>query len=241
MQGQNIPGLDSPRQALRDIGLLTRNRDGIEDIRKEDEYNVPRFLNRVLALEVEQQNALFDYFADLFDQTLRYAKANGTFDEGVTDIKALAILIAESPRDVYTEEITGAQTTHYTLEIDLPSKAVSFETAEEARQRKGGGFLRRKKNGRFVLAVESGRHTDPAPGNSYRKFAIWKPEAPHANYIHDAELNEKYKAVTTDRARNWWTQKHATVPAIETVESHIIGGAIIPFWQKLKTQNETTL
>jgi C-terminal domain on Strawberry notch homologue len=65
---------------------LQPNCDGIECIRKEYEYNVQRFLNRVLALEVEQQNALFDYFADLFDQTVRYAKANGTFDEGVTDI-----------------------------------------------------------------------------------------------------------------------------------------------------------
>ena len=241
MKGEQVPGLDNPRQTLRDIGLLVANRDGIECIRKEDEYNVPRFLNRVLALEVEQQNALFDYFADLFDQTVRYAKANGTFDEGVTDIKALAIRIADSPRIVYTDEITGAQTTHYTLEIDLPSKAVSFEDADEVRQRKGGAFMRHKKNGHFVLAIESGRHTDPATGKSYRTFALWKPEAPHANYIHDDELNEKYKAVAPERARDWWTEKHATVPAIETVETHIIGGAIIPLWQRFKTQEDTRL
>src|SRR5258705_4319458 len=76
MKGENVSGLDNPRQTLRDIGLLVRDRDGLQRIRKEDEYNVPRFLNRVLALEVDQQNALFDYFADLFDQTGRYAKAN---------------------------------------------------------------------------------------------------------------------------------------------------------------------
>src|SRR5207249_537350 len=113
--------------------------------------------------------------------------------------------------------------------------------AEEARQRRGGAFMRHKKNGHFVLAMESGRHTDPATGNSYRTFALWKPEAPHANYIHDDELNEKYKAVAPERARDWWTQKHATVPAIETVETHIIGGAIIPLWQRFKTQEDTRL
>ena len=137
MKGEDVPGLDNPRQTLRDIGLLVRNRDGAEDIRKEDEYNVPRFLNRVLALDVQQQNSLFDHFADLFDQTLRYAKANGTFDEGVTDIKGLAVRLAKPPRPIHTDQITGAQTTHYTLEIDLPSKAVSFEEAERTRQRKG--------------------------------------------------------------------------------------------------------
>jgi len=44
------------------------------------------------------------------------------------------------------------------------------------------------------LPVESGRHTDPTTGISYRTFAVWKPEAAHAAYIHDDELNEKYKA-----------------------------------------------
>jgi hypothetical protein len=107
VEGGNVPGLANPRQTLRDIGLLVRNRDGVEEVRKDDLYNVPRFLNRILALDVEQQNALFDHFADLFAQTLRYAKANGTFDEGVTDIKALAIRIAKAPRVVHIDEITA--------------------------------------------------------------------------------------------------------------------------------------
>jgi hypothetical protein len=59
------------------------------------------------------------------------------------------------------------------------------------------------------LAVESGRHTDPAMGNSYRTFVVWKPEAAHVTYIHDDELNERYKAVTPEWARTWWTQKYA--------------------------------
>jgi hypothetical protein len=142
---------------------------------------------------------------------------------------------------VHTDEITNAQTTHYTLEVDVPSKAVSFEEAEAARQRKSGAFLRHRKNGHFVLAVESGRHTDPATGNSYRTFAVWKPEAAHAAYIHDTELSEKYKAVAPERARNWWTEKHASIPPIETLETHIISGAIIPLWQRLKTNEDARL
>ena len=195
----------------------------------------------MLALEVEQQNALFDYFADLFDQTVRYAKANGTFDEGVTDIKALAVRVARPPSVVHTDEITKAQTTHYTLEVDVPSKAVSFEDAETARQHKGGAFLRHRKNGHFILAIESGRHTDPASGNSYRTFAVWKPEGARATYINDNDLNEKYKAVAPERARTWWTEKHSSIPPIETLETHIISGAIIPLWQRLKTNEDARL
>jgi len=241
VESGNVPGLANPRQTLRDIGLLVRNRDGVEEVRKEDLYNVPRFLNRVLALDVDQQNALFDYFVDLFDQTVRYAKANGTFDEGVTDIKALAIRIAKPPRVVHTDEITGAQTTHYTLEIDVPSKAVTFDEADRVRKRRTGAFFRHRKNGHFILALESGRHTNPETGNSYRTFAVWKPEAARASYIHDAELTEKYKPVAPGKARDWWVQKHASVPPIETLETHIIGGAIIPLWQRFKTHEDARL
>jgi hypothetical protein len=241
VESRNVPGLANPRQTLRDIGLLVRNRDGVEEVRKDDLYNVPRFLNRVLALNVEQQNALFDHFADLFDQTVRYAKANGTFDEGVTDIKALAIRTAKPPRVVHTDEITQAQTTHYTLEIDVPSAAVSFDEAERVRKRRNGAFLRHQKNGTFILAVESGLHTNAETGHSHRTFAVWKPEAARSSYIHSDELTEKYTAVTPAKARDWWINKYASVPPIETHEIHIVGGAIIPLWQRFKTHEEARL
>jgi hypothetical protein len=241
VESGNVPGLANPRQTLRDIGLLVRNRDGVEEVRKDDLYNVPRFLNRILALDVEHQNALFDYFSDLFDQTVRYAKANGTFDEGVTDIKALAIRIAKPPRVVHVDEATQAQTTHYTLEIDVPSGAVSFDEAEQLRMRKHGAFFRHRNNGHFILAVESGLHTNAESGTSYRTFAVWKPEAARSNYIHNDELTEKYMAVTPAKARDWWIDKYASLPPIETQEIHIIGGAIIPLWQRFKTHEEARL
>jgi predicted RNA methylase len=241
VDGGNVPGLANPCQTLRDIGLLVRNRDGCEEVRKDDLYNVPRFLNRVLALDVEQQNALFDYFADLFEQTVRYAKANGTFDEGVTDIKALAIRIARPPRVVHTDEITQAQTIHYTLEIDVPSKSLSFDEAERVRKTRNGAFFRHRKSGHFILAVESGLHTNAETGNSYRTFAVWKPEAARSSYIHNDELKEKYIPIIPAKARDWWIDKHARVPAIETHEIHIIGGAIVPLWQRFKTHAEARL
>jgi hypothetical protein len=241
VESGNVPGLANPRQTLRDIGLLVRNRDGVEEVRKDDLYNVPRFLNRVLALNVEDQNALFDHFADLFEQTVRYAKANGTFDEGVTDIKALAIRIAKPPRVVHTDEITQAQTTHYTLEIDVPSAAVSFDEAERVRKRRNGAFFRHSKNGNFILALESGLHTNAETGNSYRTFGVWKPETARSSYIHNDELIEKYTAVTPMKARDWWIDKYTSVPPIETHEIHIIGGAIIPLWQRFKTHEEARL
>src|SRR5258708_16566610 len=130
-------------------------KEGGAEVRKEDEFNVPRFLNRILALPVNEQNALFDYFAELFDQTVRYAKASGTFDEGVTDIRALAIRVAKPPVVVHVDRVTGAETVLYTVEVDRPSDTVPFDRAERLRVNNHGTFLQHQKKGYYVLVLPS--------------------------------------------------------------------------------------
>ena len=71
---------------------------------------MPRFLNRVLALDVDRQNFLFDQYAKLFDEIVSFAKANGTFDEGVTDIKALSVRLS-SNRVVHRDQSEKRQLT----------------------------------------------------------------------------------------------------------------------------------
>jgi protein strawberry notch len=239
LAGKAVPGINNPRQTLRDMGLLVLQ-DGVETIRKDDEYNVPRFLNRVLALDVDRQNFLFDHYTKLFDEIVSFAKANGTFDEGVTDIKALSVRLS-SNRVVHRDQSTGAETTHYTLEIDQPTKKVSFGEAEEARTGKGGAFFEHLRKHSFILSLESGRHTDPETGNSYRNFAVWKPEGARLSYIREAALTEKYRPVAPENACDWWTAKYATIPEIQTSKLHVIGGAITPLWQSLKTTDATHL
>jgi hypothetical protein len=91
-----------------------------------------------------------------------------------------------TPRVVHTDQITRAETTHYTLEVDQPSKKVSFDEADKFRMRTGGAFLQHRPKGNFIMATESGRHTDPATGKSYRTFAVSKPDAPRAGYLNEA-------------------------------------------------------
>jgi hypothetical protein len=240
LEGESVPGLKDAKQTLRDIGLIVI-RDGVEVVRKEDQHNVPRFLNRILALEVEEQNALFDYFAELFDQTVRYAKATGTFDEGVTDIRAQAIRVAKAPVAVHVDQVTGAETVLYTLEVDRPTDKVSFERAERLRITERGAFLQHKKKGEFILVLESGRHTDPTNGSTFSTYSVWKPEGARVSYIRDQELNEKYCPIRSDQAEAWWQRQYAAAPDIETKEVHIIAGAILPLWQKLKTRGDAKL
>lgn len=57
-----------------------------------------RFLNRLLGLPVHRQNLLFNYFAAMLAATIRQAKAEGRFSEGMSDLPASQISFASAPQ-----------------------------------------------------------------------------------------------------------------------------------------------
>lgn len=48
-----------------------------------DYTNIPRFLNRILGVEVELQNRLFAYFMKTLSVVVQQAKSSGRWDEGI--------------------------------------------------------------------------------------------------------------------------------------------------------------
>ena len=235
-ESAEIPNLEQPRQALEDMGLL--NKDG--EINDRDRYHIPRFLNRLLSLDCDRQNALFAYYSDLFDQCVAHAKASGTFDEGVQDIEALSIKLAGQPEVVYVDETTRAETLHYTLAVEVRSPRVSPDKALSIlADSNAGGFYRQSK-GNIVLVTQSGNHTDHESGNTYQTYTVTKPEEARAYYITDAEL-AKYKKVQKPSALAWWDLCYKTLPDTSISEVHLIAGAVLPLWQKLKTTQDAQL
>ena len=48
-----------------------------------DSFNISKFLNRLLGLQVALQNALFQYFTNTLEAVIQRAKRNGRYDEGI--------------------------------------------------------------------------------------------------------------------------------------------------------------
>lgn len=48
-----------------------------------DYNNIGKFLNRILGMEVHQQNALFQYFSETLAAVIQEAKRNGRYDMGI--------------------------------------------------------------------------------------------------------------------------------------------------------------
>uniref|UniRef100_A0A668ACX6 Protein strawberry notch homolog 1 n=1 Tax=Myripristis murdjan TaxID=586833 RepID=A0A668ACX6_9TELE len=68
------------------VGLINvEDRSGALSLDK-DYNNIGKFLNRILGMEVQQQNALFQYFSDTLGAVIQEAKRNGRYDMGILDL-----------------------------------------------------------------------------------------------------------------------------------------------------------
>src|SRR5260370_5041921 len=91
-----------------------------------------------------------------------------------------------------------------------------------------------------MVATKSGNHTDHQAGQSHQSYAVTKPEEARAYYITDAELR-KYKKVPAKSALPWWKLYCENVTETTIKELHLIAGAVLPLWQRLKTTQDAQL
>ena len=237
MRGTEVPSLDDPKQALRDMGLV-RTLDGIEQVPDSEKTNIPRFLNRLLSLEVDRQNALFDHFYETFLETLEYLKQKGKLDDGMEDLKAASVEIAETPQILHVDVLTGAKTVYYKLDLQVESCPARFNDLAASDQYQ---FFQHRRDGSFVAVRRTLSHTDPETGERYQMFSISKPAGRNISYVRENELNQKYRIVPKSRAETWWRREEAKIPPFEQRTVHLLSGALLPIWKYLKTLSHDAL
>ena len=237
MRGQEIEGIEDPKQALRDMGLV-RNTDDGEAVPDSEKTNIPRFLNRLLSLETDRQNALFDYFYGTFLETLEYLKQNGKLDDGMEDLKAVSVVIAEPPQVLHSDALTGAKTVYYKLDLKVAAKPARYVDLVQSDVHQ---FFQDRRDGSFVAVRRTLSHTEPETGERYQMFSISKPAGRNMSYIRENELNQKYRVVPKSRAETWWLNEESKIPPFEQKTVHLLSGALLPIWKYLKTLSHDAL
>ncbi|MBX3295866.1 MAG: strawberry notch family protein [Acidobacteria bacterium] len=237
MRGVEIEGIEDPKQALRDMGLV-RNTDDGEVVPDSEKTNIPRFLNRLLSLEVDRQNALFDHFYATFLETLEYLKQNGKLDDGMEDLKALSVEIAEPPQVLHSDALTSAKTVYYKLNLKVATKPARYSELSETGVHQ---FFQDRRDGSFVAVRRTLSHTDPETGERYQMFSISKPDGRNISYIRESELNQKFRIVPKTKAEKWWLAEERKIPSFEEKTVHLLSGALLPIWKYLKTLSKDAL
>lgn len=239
-----IPGIASGFDALEKMGLITYDKQtGIPSIKDSDKENIERFLNRILILEVDEQNAVFDAFFQTFENLIQMAKDNGTFDEGAADLKGESITIKREPKTVYIDPATGAETKHYVIDLETKTNPLSYKTATEYlnNQPEKRGFYQNTKSKFVYFKMSEVSRTDPATGQVQVKVVLHNPQNSKM-YIDRNELTSKFTRLTPEEAKPIWEAKYNSVPPTVHEDVNIIAGAILPLYNQIQpTRGNQTL
>ena len=61
-------------------------------------HQLMTFMRRLLGLEPEVQECIFDFYQAILEATIAQARREGRYDEGIVDVSGTSITLAEEPQ-----------------------------------------------------------------------------------------------------------------------------------------------
>ena len=216
-------------------GLELTDQDGIL---REDLPPIQRWLNRILAMKIAVQNAIFDEFLTLVETRVSAAKEAGTFDIGVETVAVEACEVL-SDTVIRTDPVTGA--TSHLLELSLTQrrKVLSLERVLKlASYEEQPLFLRNDKSGKVALAVPAPSHMDEE-GQMIRRYELVRPL--RSEYLRADRLDESaWEPVTKSRFSALWDEEYAADESQLVTETvYLATGLLLPIWGALPKEDLT--
>ena len=195
--------------------------------------NITQFLNRILGLEVELQNSVFDAFSGIHDQILEYAEKSGELDVGLENYKADKVTLDER-QDVYTDESSGATTEYIQLTARHKQEIRSFEYMGDKdifdNDLVGYYYNERSKNVRSFYKAQDVTTESGRVEKSYRSYG----QTGGFNRISEAELKKSFwKPISESEAKKLWDKAVESAPEYIEENLHMISGTMLPIWDRL--------
>lgn len=192
---------------------------------------IQRWLNRLLALRISTQNAIFDEFMALIQARVDAARERGTLDVGVETIAVDRIVLVEE--QVLRRDASGAETKLSRLELHRrgrprPLAEILGEKARSSRNR----FLRNARSGRVALRLPSWSILD----NDGRSIDVWELVRPTScdrlrqDRLDESNWEECDEAVF--RAA-WIAECEEAAAKVEIESINIATGLLLPVWNRL--------
>ena len=216
--------------------LLPDNNQKRESLDQNTLRDVPKFLNRLLALESDDQNKVFDRFSESLDGIIDQQIANGTLDSGMENYKALSVDVKEE-KTVYIDPRSGAETKYINLEATQDNKPFTWNKMRSLNNFMG--IYKNEKSGK-VWAVRRGITRTDDYGRVTDTYFLQSPSANRFRTVTESDFkgdNWKKIGVDDDKAQEAWEEAVAAEPKTRKEDLHIITGAILPVWDRLPKGN----
>lgn len=192
--------------------------------------SIPKFLNRILALDVEKQNKVFSAFEDIRQAYYEAAEEAGTLDTGMENVKADKLDIVQR-ETVYTDESTGAETQYVQAKVyNKPTVIQTLDDAMAYRPQFQG--IRRMEDG-SVRAVYRIADQTNSFGVPVKRFRLQGANTAVSNTMSEKNMNAKTEEIPKAEWGNAWKEAVKDVPEYNESELHMITGALLPVWNKL--------
>ncbi len=199
----------------------------------DDLPSIQRWLNRLLALPIALQNAIFDEFLGLVEARIDAARQAGTLDLGVETI-AVEHFEVLSDTLLRTDALSGATTHLLEIEIARALKPLSLARLEELhgltgeRQR----MMRNSRSGRIGLLVQA-RGLLADDGTRIARFELVRPLK--RGHLTADQLDESSWEPTdpAEFRRLWQTEVDEAASSHKRERLHLATGLLLPVWDKL--------
>ena len=222
------------KEVLKKLGLYDklfdewgRINEGSPDLR-----DISKFLNRILSLEVDEQNATFQQFYDTFERMMDAAIANGTVDMGLENYRADKVEVLDET--VIRKDPSGADTRYVQMKVYRKPELIPF-SALDTKLRDFKGLVRLEDGG--VRAVYEISSKTNEKGEIQRRFSLESPVRGVRSVYVESTLNEKTTKLNKSEWAQAWTEETAKAPEYNESTLHLLTGTLLPIWNRLPANN----
>ncbi len=203
---------------------------------KEDLPPMPRFLNRLLALPIDEQNQLFAELEDRIAAGIEQAMEAGTYEVGVENVRADS-LAAAGRETLYTHPGSGAATELVEIVRRDRLEPTSADTALEiGKDTHDGPVLvvnARSNRAAVVLPAPSGLFDD---GGVQERVRLLRPAG--RDTMAKAELDaSNWQTAAEAEWRSLWDAEIAGLPSHKESRFWLAAGLLLPVWDRLPAEN----
>ena len=237
--GKNqIEGVDGMKTLDR-LGLKQKFTDEYGAFKLNDALarDISTFLNRILSLEVDEQNTVFDAFISIYEMELEAAIQAGTLDTGMENVKADKIEVVDDK--VIREDKNSGAATHYIQAKTYTKPKIVTTVAEMSMLRSGFEGLYKTESG-AVKAVFRIADKTTEWGAIQKQYRLVGPNQGAKNSVWgEATLKNKAKAIEKADWQKEWDAEVAKVPEYNEDTLHMLTGALLPIWNSLPQEGST--
>ena len=193
------------------------------------------FLNRILALRIDMQNALFTHLEELITGFITKAREDGTYELGVETITADSIEVLEDKPVNLTIDVRERTRLLTIRQTDRLRHRTMDEALAIAAATPPWRLIRNSRSGQVAIETPT-NSTTTDQGELIPRIRLIRPHTTEPARLDD-HRNGNWEEIDAAGFRQAWNRKMAELPETREDIFYLITGLLLPIWDRLPAAN----